>query len=254
MDWDETNDILEAEHTILIVDDDPVNRQVLFNLLSTERYRVIAADSGAAALKLREEHPSIDLVITDWMMPRMSGLELCRKLRENSSLSELPILMLTARGLPEDIRMGFQAGANDFLSKPVDAGELRARVRTLIEMRASVQEVIRTEMAFLQAQIKPHFLYNALNVIIATCAVNPDKATDLLIELSQYLRGASTSRTVTNWFRSRRSWSWWSPMYIWSKHGSRSVWWSVMILTQMCVFTCHRSAFNRLWRMRFVTG
>jgi signal transduction histidine kinase len=190
MDWDETDDILEAEHTILIVDDDPVNRQVLFNLLSTERYRVIAADSGAAALKLREEYPSIDLVITDWMMPRMSGLELCRKLRENSSLSELPILMLTARGLPEDIKMGFQAGANDFLSKPVDAGELRARVRTLIEMRTSVQEVIRTEMAFLQAQIKPHFLYNALNVIIATCAVNPDKATDLLIELSHYLRGS----------------------------------------------------------------
>jgi len=190
VDWDETDDNPEAEHTVLIVDDDPVNRQVLFNLLSTERYRVIAADSGAAALKLREEHPSIDLVITDWMMPQMSGLELCRKLRENSSLSELPILMLTARGLPEDIKMGFQAGANDFLSKPVDAGELRARVRTLIEMRTSVQEVIRTEMAFLQAQIKPHFLYNALNVIIATCAVNPDKATDLLIELSQYLRGS----------------------------------------------------------------
>ncbi|UPK43791.1 ATP-binding protein [Paenibacillus pabuli] len=190
MEWDETDDILEAEHTILIVDDDPVNRQVLFNLLSTERYRVIAADSGAAALKLREEYPSIDLVITDWMMPRMSGLELCRKLRENSSLSELPILMLTARGLPEDIKMGFQAGANDFLSKPVDAGELRARVRTLIEMRTSVQEVVRTEMAFLQAQIKPHFLYNALNVIIATCAVNPDRATDLLIELSHYLRGS----------------------------------------------------------------
>ncbi|XOI99225.1 ATP-binding protein [Paenibacillus polymyxa] len=187
---DEQDDLTEAEHTILIVDDDPVNRQVLLNLLSTERYRVLAADSGSTALKLREEFPSIDLVITDWMMPKMSGLELCRKLREHSSLSELPILMLTARGLPEDIKHGFQAGANDFLSKPVDAGELRARVRTLIEMRSSVQEAIRTEMAFLQAQIKPHFLYNALNVIIATCAVNPDKATDLLIELSHYLRGS----------------------------------------------------------------
>ncbi|WP_091012508.1 MULTISPECIES: ATP-binding protein [Paenibacillus] len=187
---DEQEDLAESEHTILIVDDDPVNRQVLLNLLSTERYRVIAADSGPTALKLREEFPSIDLVITDWMMPKMSGLELCRKLREHSSLSELPILMLTARGLPEDIKHGFQAGANDFLSKPVDAGELRARVRTLIEMRSSVQEAIRTEMAFLQAQIKPHFLYNALNVIIATCAVNPDKATDLLIELSHYLRGS----------------------------------------------------------------
>ncbi|MCM3173803.1 ATP-binding protein [Paenibacillus sp. MER 99-2] len=187
---DENDYIFEADHTILVVDDDPVNRQVLINLLSTQRYHVIAADSGAAALKLREKHPGIDLVVTDWMMPGMSGIELCRRLRERSSLSELPILMLTARGLPEDIKLGFQAGANDFLSKPVDAGELRARVRTLIEMKASVQGAIRTEMAFLQAQIKPHFLYNALNVIIATCAVNPDKATDLLVELSQYLRGS----------------------------------------------------------------
>ncbi|WP_434748889.1 ATP-binding protein [Paenibacillus amylolyticus] len=179
-----------GEPTILIVDDDPVNRHVLLNLLSTERYRVLAADSGFKAIELYEQNPSIDLVITDWMMPKMSGPELCRKLREQRSLSELPILMLTARGLPEDIRHGFQAGANDFLSKPVDAGELRARVRTLIELRTSVQDTIRTEMAFLQAQIKPHFLYNALNVIIATCAVNPDKATDLLIELSHYLRGS----------------------------------------------------------------
>jgi signal transduction histidine kinase len=180
----------EGEHTILIVDDDPVNRHVLLSLLSTERYRVLAADSGFKAVELYEQNPSIGLVITDWMMPKMSGLELCRKLREHRSLSELPILMLTARGLPEDIRHGFEAGANDFLSKPVDAGELRARVRTLIELRTSVQDTIRTEMAFLQAQIKPHFLYNALNVIISTCAVDPDKATDLLIELSHYLRGS----------------------------------------------------------------
>jgi len=194
-DLDELNPLYEQEKhvgepTILIVDDDPVNRHVLLNLLSTERYRVIAADSGFKAMELYEQNPYIDLVITDWMMPKMSGPELCRKLREHRSLSELPILMLTARGLPEDIRHGFQAGANDFLSKPVDAGELRARVRTLIELRTSVQDMIRAEMAFLQAQIKPHFLYNALNVIIATCAVDPDKATDLLIELSHYLRGS----------------------------------------------------------------
>ena len=61
-----------GEPTILIVDDDPVNRHVLLNLLSTEHYRVIAADSGFKALELYEQHPSIDLVITDWMMPKMS--------------------------------------------------------------------------------------------------------------------------------------------------------------------------------------
>ncbi|WP_234414256.1 ATP-binding protein [Paenibacillus sp. CAA11] len=175
---------------ILVVDDDPINRQVLINLLSTEGYSIVAVPGGQEALDELALQLQFSLVIADWMMPGMSGIELCRKLRERYTLSELPVLMLTARNLPEDIENAFRAGINDFLSKPVAASELRARVRTLIEMRRSVQAEIRTEMAFLQAQIKPHFLYNALNVIIATCPVNPDLATDLLIELSQYLRGS----------------------------------------------------------------
>lgn len=175
---------------VLIVDDDPVNRRVLLNLLSTAGYEAEAVSGGAEALARIEEKADFELVVTDWMMPGMSGLELCRQLRERYTLAGLPILLLTARGLPEDIRAGFEAGASDFLSKPVDAGELRARVRTLIGMRRSAEEAIRTEMAFLQAQIKPHFLYNALNVIISACSTDPDKAIDLLIELSHYLRGS----------------------------------------------------------------
>ncbi|MDO7906328.1 ATP-binding protein [Paenibacillus sp. JX-17] len=180
----------ECTGRILIVDDDPVNLKVLTNLLTTEQYQVTAVESGEAALAILWGQTPYDLVITDWMMPGMSGIELCREIRTRRSLAELPILILTARNLREDQGVGFKAGANDFLIKPVDAGGLRARVRTLISMRQSAQNATRTEMAFLQAQIKPHFLYNALNVIIATCPVNPDKATDLLIELSQYLRGS----------------------------------------------------------------
>ncbi|OWR31784.1 hypothetical protein CDO73_04700 [Saccharibacillus sp. O23] len=175
---------------VLIVDDDPVNRRVLHNLLATAGYETWAAEGGEEALNLLDRTPGIELVVTDWMMPGMSGLELCRRLRERRSLAELPILLLTARSLPEDIRAGFDAGASDFLGKPVDAGELRARVRTLIGMRRAAEEAVSAEMAFLQAQIKPHFLYNALNVIIATCPVDPDRATELLIELSHYLRGS----------------------------------------------------------------
>lgn len=175
---------------VLIVDDDPVNRRVLLNLLATAGYEAEAVSGGAEALAIMDEKPGFELIVTDWMMPGMSGLELCRRLRERHTLAVLPILLLTARGLPEDIRAGFEAGASDFLSKPVDAGELRARVRTLIGMRRSAEEAVRTEMAFLQAQIKPHFLYNALNVIISACSTDPDKAVDLLIELSHYLRGS----------------------------------------------------------------
>lgn len=179
-----------GEFTILIVDDDPMNLKVLNGMLYTENYRVITVDNGQVAWEETLRNPKIDLVILDWMMPGMSGLDLCRKLRERFLLSELPVLMLTARSSPEDIQTGFEAGINDFLSKPVNSLELRVRVRTLLELRRSVQSAVRTEMAFLQAQIKPHFLYNALNTMIALCPVDPDKTMRMLLELSQYLRGS----------------------------------------------------------------
>ncbi|MDT3428937.1 signal transduction histidine kinase [Paenibacillus forsythiae] len=179
-----------AEGTLLIVDDDPVNLQVLTDILSVDNYRVVAVNSGTDALKQLSLNRNIDLVITDWMMPGMSGPELSRRIRLTFPLSRLPVLMLTARSRAEDIELAFQSGINDFLGKPVDATELRARARTLITLRRSVQNAVRTEMAFLQAQIKPHFLYNALNTIIYMSKVESSKATELLLDLSKYLRGS----------------------------------------------------------------
>ncbi|WP_164821688.1 hybrid sensor histidine kinase/response regulator [Paenibacillus koleovorans] len=181
----------ESSATVLVVDDDAANRQVLINLLSVDNYAVIAAASAAEALQeIAERTISIDLIILDMMMPGMNGYELTRLVRERFSLTELPIVMLTARSWPEDMLAGFDAGVNDFLGKPVDAGELRARIRTLIEMKRSANEKVRTEMAFLQAQIKPHFLYNTLNTIIAVSLTDVEKAQELLRELSGYLRGS----------------------------------------------------------------
>lgn len=177
-----------AGGTILVVDDDPVNRQVLTNLLSLDGYRVEEAESGKEALVMLQGGTNADLLIADWMMPRMSGLELCRSVRERYSLSDLPFLLLTARNRAGDILAGFDAGINDFLGKPVDAGELRARVRTLVQLRKSAQDSVRTEMAFLQAQIKPHFLFNSLNTVMAMSQVDSERTTELLQELSRYLR------------------------------------------------------------------
>ncbi|QSF44945.1 ATP-binding protein [Paenibacillus tianjinensis] len=176
--------------TILVVDNDPVNLLVLSNALRLEKHQVITAVSGTEALAIMQRQPDLDLVIMDWAIPGMPGLVLCQAIRERFILSELPILVLTTGNRPEDIQAVFEAGANDYLSQPVELREFRARAQTLLDMRKSIRMSVETEIAFLQAQIKPHFLYNALNAIISVCPDDPEKATDLLLDLSQYLRSS----------------------------------------------------------------
>jgi two-component system sensor histidine kinase ChiS len=177
--------------TILAVDDDPVNLRVVMAALTDEPYEVITAANGEEALSILESNSSrIGLVILDVMMPGISGYETCRHIRLKYALSELPVLLTTVRSEPEDLMYGFEAGANDFLNKPFHPHELRARTRTLLEMKRSAEEAVRSEMAFLQAQIKPHFLYNTLNTIISLSLEEPQTAHDLLLHLSRYLRGS----------------------------------------------------------------
>jgi signal transduction histidine kinase/FixJ family two-component response regulator len=140
----------DGEFTVLIVDDDYINLHSLVNILSTERYSVIATTNGKQALNVISKNKKIDLIILDIMMPEMSGYEVCRKIRDNYSVYDLPVLMLTAQNNPESILTGFESGANDFLLKPFEMSELRARVKTLVELKKSVHNAIHAEMAFLQ--------------------------------------------------------------------------------------------------------
>ncbi|THF80735.1 ATP-binding protein [Cohnella fermenti] len=176
--------------TILVVDDDAANRQVLINLLTMESYSVLTACGGEEALQLLEERKDVELVVLDLMMPRMSGYEVCRAIRTRYSLSELPVLILTARSRMEDRLLGFEAGANDYLGKPVEAEELKARVRTLLEMKSSARELVRSELDFLRAQIKPHFLFNALNAVLSASYTDVERSREMLGRLSQFLRGS----------------------------------------------------------------
>jgi signal transduction histidine kinase len=195
--WLETAAALAPENgaprelAILAVDDDPVNLVVLRAVFADEPYEIVTASGGAEALEaLAKDHSKVGLVILDVMMPGMSGYETCRKIREQHALSDLPILLTTVRSEPEDVIHGFEAGANDYVTKPFHAYDLRARARTLLEMKRSAEEAVRSEMAFLQAQIKPHFLFNALNTIISLSLEEPETAHDLLLYLSRYLRGS----------------------------------------------------------------
>ncbi|MHA6260485.1 ATP-binding protein [Sporosarcina sp. CAU 1771] len=119
---------------ILVADDEPVNLQVLMNQLSLEGYTVITASNGEEVLRIVEEQ-SIELLILDIMMPKVSGFEVCKRLRKKYSLMELPILMLTAKSQVRDKITSFEVGANDYLSKPCDKEELIARVKTLVRLK-----------------------------------------------------------------------------------------------------------------------
>ncbi len=172
---------------ILVVDDDPVNLKVLTNILSEEQYKIATVTSGKEALKQLEKE-NWDLVISDVLMPVMSGYELARSIRQRFSISELPILLLTARNNQEDIYTGFTAGANDYVVKPLDALELNVRVHALTSLQASINERLWMEAAWLQAQIRPHFMLNTLNTIVSLSETDTARMADLIENLSIYLQ------------------------------------------------------------------
>lgn len=177
----------EGRATILAVDDDPVNLDVLVSILSTEPYDITTAGSGQEAMELLGTR-QWDLLITDVMMPNMSGYELTQKVREQFSMSELPVLLLTARSQPPDIYTGFASGANDYVTKPVDAVELKYRIRALTMLNQSIQERLRMEAAYLQAQIQPHFLFNTLNSLMVLSDIDTEHMRKLGDAFSSYLR------------------------------------------------------------------
>ncbi|MFW5770231.1 MAG: SpoIIE family protein phosphatase [Spirochaetota bacterium] len=125
---------------IMIVDDDPVNLQVLENHLILENYSVSKFTSGIAALKAIESGLAPDLMLLDIMMPRISGYDVARTVREKYTLFELPIILITAKNAPADIITGFNSGANDYISKPFSRGELLARVHTMLALKKAISE------------------------------------------------------------------------------------------------------------------
>ena len=121
---------------ILTVDDEPVVRQVLRNHLTAAGYRLRQAASGSAALKVIERE-TVDLVLLDVMMPRMSGYEVCRRLRQRFPAEELPVIFLSAKDQNSHREMGLAEGASDYLRKPLSKEELLLRVKTHLDLLAA---------------------------------------------------------------------------------------------------------------------
>ncbi|MDX1906007.1 MAG: ATP-binding protein [Bacteroidia bacterium] len=119
---------------ILSVDDEAINQKVLANHLSGSMFEITQAMNGEEALQAMESGKNFDLVVLDVMMPRMSGYEVCRRIREKHLPSELPIIMITAKNQVEDLVQGLATGANDYLAKPFSKDEFLARVKTHVNL------------------------------------------------------------------------------------------------------------------------
>jgi signal transduction histidine kinase/class 3 adenylate cyclase/CheY-like chemotaxis protein len=119
---------------ILVVDDEPINQQVIKNHLKSHRFELFQAMNGEEALQLLDKHRQFDLVLLDVMMPRMSGYEVCQHIRERFLPSELPVIMLTAKNQVSDLVQGLDMGANDYMAKPFAKDEFLARIKTHLSL------------------------------------------------------------------------------------------------------------------------
>ncbi|MFA9477983.1 response regulator [Phycisphaerales bacterium AB-hyl4] len=136
-----------SESSILIVDDNEQNVELLQAYLETLPCHITTASDGIEALQYIEDpdKPTPDLVLLDVMMPRMSGFEVCRKLKEDPATRTIPIMMVTALNELGDIERGVESGTDDFVSKPVNKLELITRVKSLLRVRHLKRELDRTE-------------------------------------------------------------------------------------------------------------
>ncbi|MBN2575247.1 MAG: diguanylate cyclase [Deltaproteobacteria bacterium] len=113
---------------VLVVDDDPIQRRQLEVTLGRWGYEVRTARDGREALHLMSEEGPVQIVVADWMMPEMDGIELCRRIRGNESHPYVYVILVTSRDRRDDIVTGLDAGADDYLTKPIHHGELQARI------------------------------------------------------------------------------------------------------------------------------
>ena len=139
--------MLNTNKTLLLVDDEPANLQVLRNILS-DHYRLLFARDGERALELaRQERP--DLILLDVMMPGLSGYDVCEALKQHDSTAGIPVIFVTALAAAEDEARGFDLGAVDYITKPVSAPIVRARVRNHLSL-VRVDELVQTRLAVVQ--------------------------------------------------------------------------------------------------------
>jgi len=200
---------MTTQAKILVVDDTPQNVKLLADLLAVKGYAVATASSGAEALeKVEKEQP--DLVLLDVVMPEMSGYEVCRQIRDNRATAMLPVVMVTALDPAQERVKGIEAGADDFLTKPINRHELLARVKSLLRIKVLHDELaewnrtlerrVEAQVAQLErlARLKRFFSPQLAEMIVSGDADDPLKShrreiTVVFLDLRGFTSFAETS-------------------------------------------------------------
>lgn len=171
---------------ILYIDDNHDLRELMKSMLR-HKYQILLAENGRQGLETLNPN-TVDVIICDWMMPQMNGLEFCKRVKENVQTSHIPILMLTAKTSPKDQVECYRAGVESFITKPFDKNILEARIANLLHMREARQQKFRTNMDInisnLEYQSADELFLNDAIVCIENHLDNPDfdipKLADLL--------------------------------------------------------------------------
>jgi len=131
---------------VLIAEDDIVSCRIIEEMVRDWGYEICVAGDGVAAWKMLQEEDAPQLAILDWMMPGMDGLEICRRLHQTPDHKPMHLILLTAKGERDDIVSGLDAGANDYITKPFDPEELRARLhagRRIVELQSELSARVK---------------------------------------------------------------------------------------------------------------
>src|SRR5262249_18513813 len=132
---------LRTPARVLIADDNPDNREIFQTRLATQGYEIVVATDGEEALSLAREFTP-DLLLLDVMMPKMDGVDVCRNLKADPSLPFIPVIIITAKSGTQDVITALEAGADEYLTKPIDHGALVARVKSMLRIKGLNDTVI----------------------------------------------------------------------------------------------------------------
>ncbi|MBF9030488.1 phosphate regulon transcriptional regulatory protein PhoB [Rhodobacterales bacterium HKCCE3408] len=151
---------MAGEPTVLVVEDEPAQREVLAYNIRAEGFQVVTAEAGDEALVVVQETPP-DVIVLDWMLPHVSGIEVCRQLKSSGDTARIPIIMLSARTEEIDKVRGLETGADDYVTKPYSVAELLARLRTQLRRTRPASVGERLEYEDIMLDMAEHRVYRA---------------------------------------------------------------------------------------------